>query len=1332
MRIQKMTDYNFDHSDITQVQIQHLKSNPLEACQRENASLHIRLETFNRMLLEAKEESETRLNRIKQVRHERDAAFNEGENYARREVEAEMGILRKGRHDAEMKSKKLEENEAKTQEMMKELELELENLRMGAGAVEGVDVGLMNSLREERDRYEEELNEAKEIIMGKELHIQHLKEETRSMSVNAVDTPPVESARIQALTDQLYVLMAERDGIRQQLEIVTENLMGGTPTKLTPKEDKPQTTLGKDKEPAIKSFSLSTDPKNADFHGTRKRLHAPSPLRQSTTPESEEDESDGQGENKENEKVDERLKQSIETDENDAVVMGDYPDDGEFLSQRLLINQIKKLEKRNMRLERCHDKSHVIRAILSLTPVHFEAFRQRKESKRKEDLVLLDIMSKECNALRNQIRKFEKQLQLLADLRRKKREEDTGDAQDFILMQDRYDAKEEDTKSYRILYETAEQAMKNMIKAGANLDANEVIELRKERDILVKRKEELEEEIDGPLGLREQLAFSIAEDTEDIDMATQLTRVKAELELRTKERDAAIEESKVEENLTSIKELMDQLSKNLEADIYRIEEKDEQDKEVAKRYRQCQRELSDEKERVKSLEKFLEDKYMEYEDLAGDVHDDSLSARLARTLIELYQTKRKLMERTIQRNSLIKSAVGYLAAVLRENETLQQKIYILQKHPNRDPRLPIRDIDLENEETIIKLRKEISFVTTQFHQAGCEVYSAKKKAKRAKERLDQYIEMSAFGRDSHPRVQALRHDRDRSPIDPNATDPEVIEHLKTQLKDADDLMDLIVARYSVWENGKGGLNPESMEVAERRLEECMDLVHGPLGQKEAYDNLKALLTESREVLKVKMNEWNEKDKERDWAVESLEKLLKESEEREAALAKLLYSTQEDMKREGTRAAKVVEMEEQLTRNEQRIRDLLREKDEHKAEADGLESFLRASETQMTQLEEQISRGEEKLRDLQQESDNQKAEAEVLEDLLKASEIKIAESFRTLRDEEEKKYRGEIERLQEVLLLKEEEDEQFREEIERLHELHTASEGKVTELLDMSLKTSKRLSDLEAEITRWKIVAGESIRKTEELQQESEDSQSEVKLLRITNNQNEETQTEEPIFAGMETQTDIDKIPQSTVPTSTSPPIPTVPALKSKNPKKKAFQKKPITKEPRDLRYHPSKDAGSEPSDEELETPKAPKPQLKRNISLQQETARPALSPSPAPSLTIKLKSKAHSTKNKGKREERGQHNPAYKNDTGAESEDEEIPPAEVVQESPVEEKMEVDGPRRSRRTRNPNPVYTGELVVEGLGVGQKRKADGRGNKENGKKRKAVEGGAIGKEKRGKK
>ncbi|APA13221.1 predicted protein [Sclerotinia sclerotiorum 1980 UF-70] len=1318
-----MSDYNFDHSDITQVQIQHLQRNPLEACQRENASLHIRLETFNRMLLEAKEESETRLNRIKKVRDERNAAFNEGEKYARREIEVEMGILKKERHDAEMKGKKLEENEAKTQEMIKELELELEELRKGTGAVEGVDVGLMNSLREERDRYEEELNEAKEVIMGKELHIQHLKEETRNVSANAADTPPVESARIQALTDQLHALMAERDDIRQQLEIVTENLVGGTPTELTTKKEKSKTTLGKDKEPEIKSFSLGTEPSKANFHAKRKSLHVPSPLRQSTTPESEEDESDGQRENKEDEKVDEeeeRLKQSIETDEKDAV-MGDQPQDREFLSQRLLITRIKKLEKRNMHLERSYDKSHVILAILSLTPVHFEAFRQRKESKRKEGLVLLDIMSKERNFLRNQNRKLEKQLQLLADLRREKMGEDTGDVQDFILMQDRYDAKEESTKLYKISYEKAEYAMKDMIEDGANVDANEVLELRKERDLLVKRNEELEEEINGPLGLREQLAFSVAEDTEDIDMATQLTRVKAELECRTKERDAAIEESKVGENLTSIKELMDQFSENLEADIDLIEEKDEQDKEVAKKYRQCQRELSDEKEKVKSLEKFIEDKYMEYENLAGNVHDDSLSARLARTLIELYQTKRKLMERTIQRNSLIMSAVAYLATVLGENETLQQKIYILQKHPNHDPRIPFKDINLENEQMIITLRKEIHSAREDFYKAGCEAYKADKKAKRAKERLAQYIEMSAFGRESHPRVQALRHDRDRSPPDPNATDPEVIEHLKTQLKDADDLMDLIVARYRVLENENGEPNTERVEVAERRLEECMDLVDGPLGQKEAFDNLKALLSESREALKVKMNEWNEKDKERDWAVESLEKLLKESEEREAALAGLLHATQEDMRREGKRAAKVAEIEEKLARNEQRIQDLLRERDEHKAEADGLESFLRASETQMTQLEEHISKSEEKLRALQQENENQKAEAERLEDLLKAIETKTAESFTTLRDEEEEKYRGEIEKLHQILLLKEEEDEQFREEIERVHEL-----------LDMSLTTSKRLSDLETEITRWKTVAEESIREIEELQKKLEDSKAEVELLRITNNQNSETQTEEPIAADMEIQTDSLRIAQSPVSTSPAPPISAVPAPKSKKSKKKAVQKKPITKEPRDSRYHPSKGPGSEPSDEELESPKAPKPQAKRNILLQQEIARPAPSPSPAPSLTIKLTSKAHANKKKGERKDRGEHDPAYKNEAGAESEDEEIPPAEVVQESPVEDKVEVDGPRRSRRTRNPNPVYTGEIIVEELGVGQKRKADGRGNDERGQKRKVVEGGDIGKGKRSKK
>ncbi|RAL61159.1 hypothetical protein DID88_010498 [Monilinia fructigena] len=483
----------------------------------------------------------------------------------------------------------------------------------------------------------------------------------------------------------------------------------------------------------------------------------------------------------------------------------------------------------------------------------------------------------------------------------------------------------------------------------------------------------------------------------------------------------------------------------------------------------------------------------------------------------------------------------------------------------------------------------------------------------------------------------------------------------------------------------------------------MDLVDGPLAQKEAWNNLKGLLAEAREVLKVKMHEWKNKDKERDLAVQSLEILLKESEERGSALAKLLNMAQEHSQSEGTNGGNIAELEEQLSRNEERIRDLLREKDEKKAEADGLESFLRACETHTTQVEEQLSKNEERMRDLHHEKDSHKAEVERLDDLLKADETKTAEFFKTLREEEEGQYREEIERLHEHLLLKEEEDEQYREEIERLHEIHNASEGKVAELLNIALKTSKRLSDLEAEITRWKDVAGESIEETEKLHKKLADLEAEIELLHSENNQLLENQTGRPKHS-------ISPIPTSIIPVS---------APKLKKSTKKAPKKKAPKKEPQEAKYNPRKDSTLEPSDEELEEPKVLKPQTKPNISIRREMTRPSSSPSPAPSLTTKLKSKARATKKKVERKGNGSNDPTWKNDGGEEELDEEIPAEEVVPESPVEgiQMVEVEELRRSRRTRNKNPVYTGEIIVEGPGRGQKRKASESGIEGREKKRK---------------
>ncbi|KAF7910461.1 hypothetical protein EAE99_011235 [Botrytis elliptica] len=1344
-----MSDYNFDHSGFTQEHIRHLQENPLEACQRENESLRIRLETFNRMLLEAKEESQKRLDRIKQVRDERDVAFDEGEKYATREIGGQLEALKREKVEAERKTKELEEQVAKSREMAIQMKAELKKLKERKDEKEETDDV---SLEQQRDRIAEELEEANEVIRGKELHIQHLKEEARSRSSRVSETPPVVSARVQALIEQIHALLAQRDDMRQQLEILTENFIGTPPKEVTPKGDTPlRVTPEQNTERPPGRSGASAGLGSANFKGSRRILHAPSPLRQqsSTTESVEDEESEKEAEVKEGdfeqeeeesdtEKEEENLKESIEKDENDSSLES-YRKDKDLHYQRL-VNRIKELERRNLRLERYHDMSHVTRAILSLTPIHFEAYRERKEAKRKEGMVLLDITDKERKILRKQNRKLEKQLQALADLRCKEKEKDTGDAQDFILTQAQHDANENATKDYKRLYEEAEMVVMNMLETCADVDAEEVSELRKEREFHKKRIEELEEEIDGPLGLREQLAFGTAENTDDFNAERELTRVRAELEWCIKERDMAMEESHVEENLTSIKELMDQLSQKLDVDIYPNEEKYEQCKEMTKKYRQCQRELSDEKEKTKSLERFLEEKYMEYEDLAGDVHDDSMSARLARALIELYQTKRKLMDKTIQRNSLTKSAVGCLTTVLQHNEVLEQKIYTLQQHPDRDPELPITDVDLENEETIARLQWKIDLLEKQLLKAQSDIKSAEKKAKRSKERLDEYIGLSFNKSNTHPRVEALRLNRQRSPLDPNATDPEVIAHLKVQLKDTDDLVELICQRYDVAEgeaeDEKEGLKAENMEAAERaekaeiatrRLEDCMDLVNGPLSQKEAWDNLKRLLREAREDLKTKMNEWKEKDGERDWAVESLEKMLKESEEREAALAKLLHSTQEDMKSEGTKDAKIAELEEQLRRNEERIRDLLREKDENKAEADGLESFLRASETQTTQLEERLRKAEERTRDLQLEKDTQQSEAERLEDLLKARETQTAEFFKTLRDEEEEQYRVEIERLHELLLLRENEDEQFREEIERLHELHKTSERKVTELLEISITTSTRLSDLEDEITRWKVVAGESIGEIENLQKKLEDAEAKVELHSTTQNQNAETQTDTPTSTSMETQTEDIELRQSAVPPSTV-------EIKPKKFKGKSPKQKPITKIPRDPRYH-HQHPDSESSDEEPESPEPFKPQPKHNVALRQEmdSSHPAPSPSPAPSLTIRLTSKAHAKK-KAHGKDSVEYDSPYKFETAVESEDEEIPDVEIAHESPIQEMQKVGEAvksRGSRNTRNPDPVYTGQLLVRGLGRGEKEKMGGN-RAARGQKRKMSESGIeTGKVKKGK-
>ncbi|TGO58078.1 hypothetical protein BOTNAR_0188g00110 [Botryotinia narcissicola] len=247
-----------------------------------------------------------------------------------------------------------------------------------------------------------------------------------------------------------------------------------------------------------------------------------------------------------------------------------------------------------------------------------------------------------------------------------------------------------------------------------------------------------------------------------------------------------------------------------------------------------------------------------------------------------------------------------------------------------------------------------------------------------------------------------------------------------------------------------------------------------------------------------------------------------------------------------------------------------------------------------------------------------------------------------------------------------------------------------------MKTSTRLSDLEDEITRWKVVAGESIGEIEHLQKQLEDAEAKTEDI---------------------------ELPQPVI----SPP--------TVEPKSKMSKKKPITKIPRDPRHHPQR-SNSESLEKELGSSRPPRPQPKHNTSLRQEmdSSHPAPSPSPAPSITIRLTSKVHAKK-KVRGKESVEYVSPYKVETLVESEDDEIPDVEIAQESPIQEMQKAEeavSSRGSRNTRNSDPVYTGQLLVRGLGKGEKERM-GKNRAARGQKRKASESGIeVGKVKKGKK
>jgi hypothetical protein len=196
-----MSDYNLDHPGLSPEQVEYLRANPLEACQREIEALKAQLGTYDQLLQDANEALNVERNRAAGLRTEADLAVK-----ARDTLSDSLDL-------ANSLADSLRQECAEAKKRNAELESRISSS------------GQPDQRNDELSRLKAALSEAKLKNLDKDIQLENAKKELLELKAKSKAL----QSRSEGLNVQLYEAIADREDLKQQLDIVTENLMNQTP-----------------------------------------------------------------------------------------------------------------------------------------------------------------------------------------------------------------------------------------------------------------------------------------------------------------------------------------------------------------------------------------------------------------------------------------------------------------------------------------------------------------------------------------------------------------------------------------------------------------------------------------------------------------------------------------------------------------------------------------------------------------------------------------------------------------------------------------------------------------------------------------------------------------------------------------------------------------------------------------------------------------------------------------------------------------------------------------------------------------------------------------------
>jgi hypothetical protein len=196
-----MSDYNLDHPELSTEQVEYLRANPLEACQRENEALKVQLGTYDQLLQDTKEALNVERGRVAVLRTEADLAVE-----ARNALSGSLNL-------ANSSADRLRQERAEAETRNAELEPQISS---------SIQPDQNN---DELHQLKATLSEAKIKNLDKDIQLENARKELAELKAK---TKALQT-RSEGLNVQLYEAIADREDLKQQLDIVTENLLNQTP-----------------------------------------------------------------------------------------------------------------------------------------------------------------------------------------------------------------------------------------------------------------------------------------------------------------------------------------------------------------------------------------------------------------------------------------------------------------------------------------------------------------------------------------------------------------------------------------------------------------------------------------------------------------------------------------------------------------------------------------------------------------------------------------------------------------------------------------------------------------------------------------------------------------------------------------------------------------------------------------------------------------------------------------------------------------------------------------------------------------------------------------------